>query len=317
MKPILITGARGFIGRNLVRFLVDQNLPVVGIGHGGPGRWLFPFRSHFEGNELNLSGWLNGDVDFANLQQLSAQYGKFSAVIHLAGGSHVGSSFQNPAEDFQRTVQAGNQLLEWARLSNSDAPIVVVSSAAVYGAGHEKPIRETDNTNPFSPYGANKLILESLSRSYCENFGLKIAVARLFSVYGEGLEKQLIFDLGSKIAKSNSRIELGGTGNELRDWIHVDDVVRLLWMVKDKADVDCPVFNGGSGVGLTVAEVARAVATAWKINPEIMFSGDNRRGDPLSLVADTRRIAELGFQPEISFASGISRTVKWFQSEYQ
>ena len=308
MKPILITGTQGFIGRNLTQFVVKQGVPVVGIGHGSLPK--------ADIGDMGLKDWLNGDVDFANLQQLANRHGEFSHIFHLAGGSHVGRSYQNPAEDFQRTVTAGGQLLEWTRLNNPDANIVVVSSAAVYGAGHEGNIRELDAKNPFSPYGAHKLILETLCRSYCENFGLRIAITRLFSVYGEGLEKQLVFDLCQKLSKSQNEIELGGTGTELRDWLHVSDVARLLWLIKDRCGTDCFTVNGGSGLGMSVAQIASGVAKAWGCDPKLKFSGDSRRGDPKSLVANVELLRESGFNSEISLEDGFKRVVDWYKSTW-
>ena len=107
----LVTGARGFIGRNLAQHLADLNVTVIGIGHGSLPQTNI--------DNTAFSDWVNGDVDAANLQQISANHGVVDYIFHLAGGSHVGSSFQNPAEDFSRTVVAGAQLLEWARINLS------------------------------------------------------------------------------------------------------------------------------------------------------------------------------------------------------
>ena len=305
VNPVLITGANGFIGRQLTRSISAMGIPVVGIGHGAiaPG----------DQKKLGLSEWVNGDVDHANLQELGKRIGRFECVFHLAGGSHVGRSFQNPAEDFHRTVTAGSQLLEWSRLNCPATPIIITSSAAVYGTGHSGPISEETLLTPFSPYGAHKAILESLAKSYCQNFGLKIAVARLFSVYGEGLEKQLVFDLCQKLSHSNGEIQLGGTGDELRDWIHVTDVAKLLWLAKDHCSTDCFVVNGGRGVGTSVADVVRLVAAAWGSEVRLAFSGDSRRGDPQSLVADVQRSKTIAFEPSVSEA-GFKRVVDWYQS---
>ena len=265
-------------------------------------------------SETGLLDWINGDVDHANLQVTAQRHDALQTIFHLAGGSHVGRSFQNPAEDFQRTVVAASQLFEWARQNSPQTPIVVVSSAAVYGAGHEGQIGEDSVLNPFSPYGANKAILESLARSYCNNFGLKIAICRLFSVYGEGLEKQLIFDLCRKCSQAEGSIQLGGTGNELRDWIHVSDVARLLWMLPDQCTPDCFTVNGASGQATTVRQVAEHVVKAWDLTLPIEFNGQSRPGDPVSLVAEVSRAKSLGFQPEIDMPTGFQRVADWFRS---
>lgn len=308
MTLILITGAKGFIGQNLARHLSSHGHTVVGLGHGAiaPDHWA----------DFGLTGWLNGDIDHANLQSLGRQHGLPNLIFHLAGGSNVGRSLQNPLEDFNRTVITAGNLFEWVRLESPATAITVVSSAAVYGQGHDGRIVEETPLTPYSPYGAHKAMMELLAHSYADNYGLKLAICRLFSVYGTGLEKQLIYDLCVKcrtaVEKGLSRLELFGTGEEIRDWVHVDDVCRLLPLICGQASAACPIFNGGSGVAYPVREVATLVLKAFGLNLAIEFNGQKRSGDPLSLLADTRRIAELQFCSEVELATGIGNVVKDF-----
>ena len=306
MSSVLITGARGFIGRNASRQFADRGESVVGLGHGA----LSPAAMERWG----LSDWVNGEVDHANLQLLHQRRGPFSWILHLAGGSHVGRSFENPSEDFHRTVVAADRLLEWVRLNAPETPVVMVSSAAVYGARQSGPIPEDAALDPFSPYGANKAIMEGLARSYCSNFGLRVAVCRLFSVYGEGLEKQLVFDLCRKCEAADGRVVLGGNGQELRDWIHVDDVARLLSLVRERASQDCFVVNGGAGIATSVEEVARGVLEAWGGDLDLVFDGQSRPGDPPALVADVARARALGFAPAVPLSVGLDRVVRSYRA---
>lgn len=307
MKTYLITGARGFIGSHLAALIASLGHKVVGIGHGtfAPQRL----------EKLGISQWINGDIDHANLQQMVRRSGEIEAVFHLAGGSHVGRSFENPAEDFSRTVVAGSQLLEWVRQNSPQTKIVIASSAAVYGAGHDGPIAEDAPLNPFSPYGAHKAMLEALSCSYNKNFGIRVAICRLFSVYGEGLEKQLIYDLCRKCTHNKDIIELGGTGTELRDWLHVSDVTRLLWLLQEKNHDSLKIINGGSGAGETVSEVAHRVIQAWGEPRTVRFDGQVRQGDPISLLADPSESQKLGFTPLIDNQTGFQRVVNWFKTQ--
>ncbi|QDT03490.1 GDP-6-deoxy-D-mannose reductase [Rubripirellula lacrimiformis] len=311
MSTILVTGARGFIGRTLAVQLSRSDNAVVGIGHGSISQPRY--------HSFGLTEWINGEIDHANLQLIQRRCGQIDSIFHLAGGSHVGRSFENPAEDFLRTVVAAGQLLEWVRLTCPHVPIVIVSSAAVYGAGHIGPIAEDARLNPFSPYGTHKAMLESLAKSYCDNFGLRIAICRLFSVYGEGLEKQLIYDLCCKaetVQKNNlDTLALGGTGNELRDWIHVQDVAELLQQIHPACSEACPIFNGGSGTGVSVSDVASVFTKSWGGELKASFNQQQRSGDPKSLVASTHRLKEIGFAPKIDLASGIGRVIESFRSK--
>ena len=256
MTTIWITGGKGFIGRHLARLVSGNGDIVSGIGHG-----LWPAE---EAGKWGYANWSNGEIDAANLSQLARASGLPDVVYHLAGGSSVGASLQNPHEDFRRTVASTAQLLEWLRLNAPDANIVGVSSAAVYGAGHIGPIPEEAAISPSSPYGTHKAMMESLCRSYAENFGLRVAIVRLFSVYGAGLEKQLVWDLCCKLAAAkSSTVALGGTGGELRDWLHVDDAATLLAMVRSRCDASCPAINGGTGIATSTRKVAEMTCQAW------------------------------------------------------
>lgn len=308
MSAMWVTGGKGFIGRHLARLIAEQGSSVYGIGHG---LWTDQQRQAWR-----YSQWMNADIEAANLSLLARESGLPGTIFHLAGGSSVGASFQSPHEDFQRTVMTTARLLEWVRLTTPETTIVVASSAAVYGAGHFESIREDVALRPFSPYGAHKAMMEGLCRCYAENFGLRVVVVRLFSVYGAGLEKQLIWDLCSKLALAKDQaVTLGGTGAEVRDWLHVSDAARLLWWARERCSSDTPVFNGGTQVGTRISDIAGIVGQSWGDAPRISFSGQARSGDPSHLVADIQSTRSLGFQPRVAVAEGIARTVAWFKNE--
>ena len=159
-----------------------------------------------------------------------------------------------------------------------------------------------------------RLILEYLCRSYALNFGVRAIVLRLFSVYGPGLRKQLLWDLCSQLA-ANGRAQLGGTGDEQRDWLHVDDASRLIGLAIEHAAETCPIVNGGTGRGTAISDVARLVCGAWGGDCKFAFSGVSRPGDPKFLVAETGRSHAIGFVPAIPLERGIADYVRWFRSQ--
>ncbi len=200
---ILVTGARGAIGRSVVHAARGSGKIVTGLGHGTwSGDHELPF----------IDGWLNGDVTSDNLSALARLYGVPDAIVHLAGGSHVGMSIEQPTEDFQRTVVAAQHLFEWVRVAAPKIKLVIASSAAVYGAGHDGPICESAAYDPASPYGSHKAMMEILARGYARQFSLNIAILRIFSVYGPGLRKQLIWEVADQLARGERLINLSGTG---------------------------------------------------------------------------------------------------------
>jgi len=305
-----ITGANGFIGRHLVRTLADAGKAVHGIGHGA-----IP---DAERRRLGYDSWLNGEIDTTNLDILARQSGLPSVIFHLAGGSSVGQSIAQPHEDFARTVASTARLLEWLRRCAPECRLIAASSAAVYGAHHTRPIAEASETLPVSPYGHHKLMMEQLCRSFAVSYSLRSVMVRLFSVYGPGLRKQLLWDLGSRLGAGERTLTLGGTGAELRDWTHVRDAVRLLATIAGMPQRESfQVINGGGSIPTPVAEVARSLVKSFGGNNEIavQFSGVARPGDPFSLVADGASLRALPFSFEIQLAEGIADYVDWLKGQ--
>ncbi|HEY6565234.1 MAG TPA: NAD-dependent epimerase/dehydratase family protein [Pirellulaceae bacterium] len=305
MEWVWVTGAKGFIAGHFIEHAVQEGAAVAGIGHGH----LTPRRA----KALGLSIWVNGDVSGSNLETLRKRAGPPSSIIHLAGGSSVSQSITHPAEDFHRTVVGTLELLDWLRLSGTTPRVVFASSAAVYGAGHDFAIPETAALEPCSPYGHHKAIAEQLFRSYAENYQIPVVLVRLFSVYGEGLEKQLIHELCEQLASDVPEIELAGTGNELRDWLHVSDAVRLLWLARAWHLHDpVALVNGGTGISTTVRDLAIRLSHGWPSSASVRFTGQRRPGDPLRLVANPTRLSSLGFHPEVGLDDGLARVVNWY-----
>ena len=237
-------------------------------------------------------------------------------IFHLAGGSSVGAAIANPHEDFTRTVVSTAELLDWLRQYSPSTRLVAVSSAAVYGSAHSGPIPEDARLSPFSPYGTHKMMMEDICRSYAANFGLQVMLPRLFSVYGIQLKKQLLWDLCSKLA-AGGMVELGGTGNELRDWTDIRDVVRALDQVVSLASNQAPVLNLATGHATSVREIAAAVVRNWHDTDatQLQFSGLSRAGDPFSLVANIDRMHAHGIACTIPVNRGIAEYVDWFRAE--
>ena len=310
MSNILITGAHGFIGKHLARWLAQQGHQVVGLGHG-----IWPT---VEAASWGLTQWLNGDIQSGNLRLLQQASGTPDVVYHLAGGSSVGVAIANPREDFFRTVVTTAELLEWLRVDAPQARLVAVSSAAVYGSDHHGLIAEDATLTPYSPYGHHKRVMEELCRSYATSYGLQISIARLFSVFGAELKKQLLWDLCSRLATGTRPLVLGGNGNELRDWTDVRDVVRALDLLATQACAEVAVTNVGTGLGTSVRQIATGIARQWPLldaADALQFSGQSRPGDPFSLVANASGLNKLGFTWAIPVDKGLDDYVRWFQGQ--
>ncbi len=306
MKTAWITGAKGFIGRHLARHLAANGCTVAGIGHGA---W-----PSAEARRWGVSAWLNADLDVSSLGRLASLAPAPDRVFHLAGGSAVGPTFVNPLEDFHRTASTTAELLEWVRTVAPSARVICASSAAVYGSGHPGPIVEETAVAPSSPYGHHKAVMETIAGSYRANFGLHVSIVRLFSVYGAGLEKQLLWDLCGELARGEPQVSLGGTGDELRDWLHVSDAVRLLVAVAQAESRGGLTINGGTGDGVAVRRIAALLREYWGGSTELVFTGLRRTGDPESLIADVSRLRALGFAAQAGMPQAVADVVRWFKA---
>ncbi|HJW52617.1 MAG TPA: SDR family oxidoreductase [Burkholderiaceae bacterium] len=310
MTHVVVTGAAGFIGRHLCRLLAASGRSVVGLGHGD---W-----PQEDVEAAGIRAWKSGEVDSSSLDELAAKYGTPAQVFHLAGGSSVTVSLRDPRGDFLRSVGSTVELLDWLRREAPSAGLTAISSAAVYGTGHHGAIREDAPLRPQSPYGHHKQMMEGLLQSYAQSFGTRSVIVRLFSVYGAGLHKQLLWDLCSRLARGVQRVELQGSGEEVRDWTDVRDTVRAIEIVSPKASTEVPVINVGTGIGTPVREIARLTAAAWSGDAAPVaasFSGLRREGDPFGLQADASRLSALGFSWTIPLPQGIEDYVRWFRAQ--
>ena len=187
---------------------------------------------------------------------------------------------------------------------------MLVSSAAVYGAAVSIPTSESCALAPISPYGAHKRICEELCASYGRSFGVASVVLRLFSVYGPGLRKQLMWDACRKARAGE--LTFAGTGDEERDWLHVDDAASLVIAAAAQASAATPIYNGASGAGVRVRDVVGQIYRELGAGTP-RFSGETRAGDPRRYVADVTRSRSLGWSPRVELARGISQYVAWFR----
>lgn len=293
--PTWITGAEGFIGQALSKFLSGGGTKVIHFG-----------REAKDGlYALNSQG----------LNEALQRHGEPGRVIHLAGGATVGRSVDDPHRDYLSNVATTEIVLETLRPLSS-VPFVLASSAAVYGAGHDAAILCDAPLRPGSPYGHHKLMAEILSRGHAQAFGTPLTICRLFSIYGAGLRKQLIYDACWRLARlgPTGTLKLGGTGAERRDWLHVSDAARGLADLRNPVAGEVLVYNLASSAPTTIHDVAASLIDVWDENHTLAFSGETRVGDPFSLFADPSSLPP-EFMPSINLRDGLKDTVAWLRSE--
>lgn len=297
-----VTGAGGFLGGAVVSAFQRAGWRTAGFGH--------PRRHPDDAEGLTPPKIrLEGDVLRRQLSQAAEVAGSPEVVFHAAGGASVGASIADPEADFRRTVLSLRETLAFLEADAPGARLIYPSSAAVYGALAASPIPETAQPNPISPYGRHKLQVETEIDEARNSFALDAVVVRFFSLYGPGLRKQLLWDLAQRLTAAD-RVELGGQGDERRDFLFIEDAVRLVGVLAE-AEAPPKLINGASGQAASVREVAQGLARALGRPAEISFSGVVREGDPRALVADAARLSALGFVPGVSLHEGLQRTAAW------
>ncbi len=303
MKRVLVTGAYGFLGRYTAKKFQSEGYHVTGIGHG---KW---YAEEF--NKWGIDRWVESTITFEALININQ---KFDVIIHCGGSGSVAFSYANPYEDFQKSVQSTLSILEFIRLQNPECKFIYPSSPAVQGNLDDCPIKEEILSSPISPYGYHKKAAEELCMSYHKNFNLKIGIVRFFSVYGKGLQKQLLYDASKKIASATeNEITFFGTGKETRDWINIQDATSLIVNFSEKLN-NWDVINGASGIRTEIKEVLNLLVKHFNKPIKIKFDGTVREGDPIYFWANMERTFSYEWQPEIPFEEGIKEYVKYFKS---
>lgn len=308
MSDVWITGAAGFIGHHLIQYLGSRGTDVCGLDY-------LPQAGGSE--NTNIADWQAGAINEDSLNALAARQGTPSIVYHLAGGGSVGASFADPFQDYTSTVGGTATLIEWLRTQAPQAKLVYISSAAVYGDGHNMLIAEDDHKDPYSPYGAHKFAAEQLCLSAAKNFAMPIAIVRPFSIYGEGLRKQLLWDCCNRLLVSDDSLVLGGTGKEERDWLHVSDLCHIIHCAGEKLSGEPIIINAATGIAISVSDVISALTAAWSPDTprSYSFSGDSRPGDPFRLVANADQTKAWSITPLVAFNDGIAAYVAWFKAQ--
>jgi len=302
-----VTGAGGFIGSAAASAFGGAGWRVAALGHAR--RWADV------GPELAPPAlWIEGDVDGERLATALSALGRPEVIFHAAGGGSVGASLADPEADHARTVGSLVQTLAFLDAQAPQARLIYPSSAAVYGEAAAGPIAETLTAAPVSPYGRHKLEAERLIAQAADG-GLEAVIIRFFSVYGPGLRKQLLWDLGRRLLAAPAQVELSGRGDEARDLLFIDDAVQMIGLAAGLEPGTGPmIVNAAAGRPVTVRQVAEALRAALHGESDIRFSGEVREGDPKSLVADVQRAQALGFRPQAALEDGMGRLAHWLST---
>lgn len=298
MKKILIIGSKGFIGTHLTAHLESLGYEVWGadviVDYENPDHYHLIDASNPGFHEV-----------FKNE--------KYDICINCSGAANVSDSLKHPYRDYQLNASIVFNLLEAIRVYQPECKFINLSSAAVYGNPQSLPIKENSNLAPISPYGYHKLMSERICEEFHRFFGLQTCSLRIFSAYGEGLRKQLFWDLYHKV-KQEDEIELYGTGLESRDFIYIDDLIQAILVVAMKADCTGQSINVANGKEVYIKDCVKLFYDLFEEPVNFKFSQQTKKGDPNNWVADISILKGLGYQQKYSLEEGLKNYYRWLIS---
>lgn len=325
MKTILITGGAGFIGSHLVRLMVNKypEYHIVNLD-----------KLTYAGNLTNLKDiekmpnytFVKADIcDFERMKEIFQQY-NVEGIIHLAAESHVDRSIKDPFAFAQTNVMGTLSLLQAAKIvwkDNFEGKLFYhVSTDEVYGAlkNDGSFFVETTRYNPHSPYSASKASSDHFVRAFHDTYALPVKISNCSNNYGPYQFPEKLIPLFINNIRHNKPLPVYGTGENVRDWLFVEDHVRAIDLIFHKGKVGETYNIGGFNewrnidlikvmVKITDRLLGRAEGTSEKL---ITFVPDRAGHDLRYAIDSTKLHEELGWEPSLQFEEGIEKTIKWY-----
>ena len=329
MKNILVTGGAGFIGSNFIDFAIKQkpNLKIINLD-----------ALTYSGNLLNLAHlsdseaytFVRGNIcDFELLRSLFKQY-KVDTIVHFAAETHVDRSIVSPGEFMDTNVMGTYTLLEVSRQvwleewgGSDNFRFHHISTDEVYGSLglEDPPFTETTPYSPRSPYAASKAASDHLVRSYFHTYQLPITITNCSNNYGPYQYPEKLVPLMILNAINGLSLPVYGDGQNIRDWLYVEDHCKAIWLVLEKGELGETYLVGGNSQPANIEVVEKICEILEQCLPskgnvpylsQIEFVGD-RPGHDFRYDVDINKIyQELGWEPKYSFESGLEITIKWY-----
>jgi nucleoside-diphosphate-sugar epimerase len=308
---VVVTGAAGFIGSQLVERLLAEGHQVTGVDafvdyYPRPVKEGNLRRARQADGRFELVEGALQEIDLAPLLRGVGE------VYHLAAQAGVRASWGRDFQLYTEHNVLGTQRLLEAAAAAGVPRIVYASSSSVYGDSTALPLREDSPCRPVSPYGVTKLAAEHLCHLYHRNLGLPVVSLRYFTVYGPRQRPDMAFHRFLKACRDGQELVLYGDGQQTRDFTYIDDILTA---TRAAAQTGRPgtAYNVGGGERVALNEVLRLIeevtGRALRVRKE-----EAQRGDMRDTFADTAAAArDLGFRPSIPLREGLAREWEWLK----
>jgi UDP-glucuronate 4-epimerase len=309
----LVTGAAGFVGSHLALRLCYEGHTVTGIDSFTDYYDVELKRARAEKVVASGAELIEADLNDVDINTL---LDGVDVVFHQAGQPGVRASWGSEFSTYIHcNIAATQRLLEASRGKKGLRRFVYASSSSVYGDAEHYPTSEKDRPQPISPYGVTKLAAEHLCSLYASNFGVPTVSLRYFTVYGPGQRPDMAFTRFTKAAVHGGEIVVFGTGDQIRDFTYVDDVVEANILAATHEVTPGKVFNVAGGSHSSVNEVLAILeelaGQKLSVRREEAVAGDVKRTG-----GDTSAIrSSLGWQPRIGLREGLARHLDWARAQ--
>lgn len=306
---LLVTGGMGFIGSNFIRYVLENhkdweviNLDKLGYG-SNPANL-----KDIEGDERYT--FVKGDI--ADFKVVSKLIKEVDAVVNFAAESHVDRSISNPYAFIESNVLGVYTILEAIRKFNLEVRLVHVSTDEVYGDILEGSFTENDRLMPSSPYSATKAASDMLVLGWTRTYGLNASITRCTNNYGPYQFPEKLIPKTIIRASMGLKIPIYGTGQNVRDWLYVEDHVRAIEAVLLKGEAR-EIYNISAGEEKTNLEVVKTILRLMDKDESLIEFVEDRPGHDLRYSLDSWKITrDLKWRPKYSFEEGIKKTVEWY-----
>ncbi|MDG6997833.1 MAG: GDP-mannose 4,6-dehydratase [Nitrososphaerota archaeon] len=294
---VLITGANGFVGKHLSRYLKSKGFDTIGL-------------DITDGTDLK-GDITNKDYIFNELSKHN-----FDSVIHLAALADIKKTTEDPYSTYNVNCFGTLNLLELAARKNVER-FLYASSANVYGVPAERPATEATPFNPRLPYDYSKVVSETLVRSYFVHKKLKIAITRSWLLFGEGEPQTRAFPRFVRACLANQKIPLFNSGQDVTDPTHAQNYGRVAELILNKDTAIGESFNVGSGNKMSVRDMAEQIKKVTNSSSELELlppRTEFEKDPQISYPSIDKLRKKLGFEPIVSFDEGVKRVVEWIKT---
>jgi dTDP-glucose 4,6-dehydratase len=307
-----VTGAAGFIGSNFVRMIAKGDLQGIS---GIKVLDKLTYAGLKENLELpeNFSGYEFVQGDICDPFAVSELLREVDAVINFAAESHVDRSISGAAEFVQTNIVGVQVLLDAIKNSKREIRFLQVSTDEVYGSINSGSWTEDWPLQPNSPYSASKASGDLLARSYNRTHGIDVVITRCSNNYGTHHFPEKLIPLFITNLIEGKKVPVYGTGENVRDWLHVDDHCQGIHSVLMNGRSG-EVYNIGGGRELTNNEITSLILEAMGVDESSIEYVEDRKGHDFRYSVDWTKInRELGYEPQVKFEVGLSKTIEWYR----